>query len=364
MYSRIDPRWAGGYSGLKLGIRALACSILLLWGTAWGGDAAGDAIDQLPASYEGELPGAGGPILWHLDLLPAGCYQLRLVYSNRPEPNRFDSIGRWLCEGSGRIVLRGDRETPVFLMPVAGGKALRKLDLGGNPVATSHNDRLVRLPAPALIEPHFVMTGLFTNAGVAAITLCANGQQLPVAREGDYSSLETAFNQVNARPEQPRRVSLEGVITQRPVTGERGVEQACLLVERFIAVSPYDTCEDFAGGFPLRGTSWKLIGLGDQPVAAVEKQRQAHLVFAVDELRVFGSGGCNRIIGSVALNGDRLRFDHMGTTMMACPDGMDLERRFLEALGNVVCYRLSGRRLELLDGQGVVVARFAAETPE
>jgi hypothetical protein len=40
---------------------------------------------------------------------------------------------------------------------------------------------------------------------------------------------------------------------------------------------------------PLRGTYWKLVRLGDDPVAAHAKQREAHLVFAADALRVVGS---------------------------------------------------------------------------
>jgi hypothetical protein len=55
----------------------------------------GGGID-LPPSYEGELRDASGrSVLWHLDLLPLGRYQLRTTYKDKPEPNRFDDIGRW-----------------------------------------------------------------------------------------------------------------------------------------------------------------------------------------------------------------------------------------------------------------------------
>jgi copper homeostasis protein (lipoprotein) len=47
---------------------------------------------------------------------------------------------------SGRVVLRGGREAPVFLLPVDGGAALRKLDLHGKPIDSAHNDRLQRQP--------------------------------------------------------------------------------------------------------------------------------------------------------------------------------------------------------------------------
>jgi copper homeostasis protein (lipoprotein) len=155
-----------------------------------------DDIGVLPASFAGDLPGAGGPILWHVDLLPEGRYQLRTTHVGRPEPNRFDDIGRWGLDESGRIVMRGGHEAPVFLMPLDSGAALQKLDLEGNPIESSHNDRLTRLPAPRLIEPQLLLTGMFTcMADAATITLCVDNQRLPVAMEGDYKALEAAYLQ-------------------------------------------------------------------------------------------------------------------------------------------------------------------------
>ena len=69
-------------------------------------DPRADGSGVLPASCEGELPGAGNPIVWHVDLLPEGRYQLRTTHVGRPEPNRFDDIGRWTRDELGRIVLR------------------------------------------------------------------------------------------------------------------------------------------------------------------------------------------------------------------------------------------------------------------
>ena len=71
-------------------------------------------------------------------------------------------------------------------------------------------------------------------------------------------------------------------------------------------------------------------------------------------------GGCNRIIGSIELDGDRLRFGRMASTRMSCPDGMDQENRLIETLKHVACYRIRGSHLELLDAAGTVIARFEA----
>lgn len=320
-----------------------------------------DGIGVLPASYEGELPGAGNAIVWHVDLLPGGRYRLRTTHVGQPEPNRFDDIGRWSRDELGRILLRGGREAPVFLMPVEGGAALRKLDLLGKPIESSHNDRLLRLPEPKLIEPRLMLTGMFTYmADAATITLCVDGQRLPVALGGDYKALEAAYQKANPQPGKPLLASLEGLIVQRPSMKEGRPAQTTLVVERFISVWPRETCGNVLVDSPLRGTYWKLVRLGDNPVAAATKQREPHLIFAADALRVAGSDGCNRVTGSLELDGDRLRFGHMASTQMSCVDNTDQHTRFREALRHVERYRIRGSHLELLNETGAVRARFEA----
>jgi uncharacterized lipoprotein YbaY/heat shock protein HslJ/uncharacterized lipoprotein NlpE involved in copper resistance len=321
-----------------------------------------DGIGTLPASYEGELPGAGNPVAWHVDLLPGWRYQLRMTQIGRPEPNRFDDIGRWLRErDTGRIVLRGSREGPVFLMPVEGGSALRKLDVTGKPIESAHNDRLARLPIFAPIEPRLNLTGMFSYmADTASISLCADGQRLPVAMEGEYKALEAAYRQSGVQPGQPLLASVEGLIAQRASAEEGQPARATLVLERFIGAWPRESCGNALAESPLRGTYWKLVRLGDHAVMAAAKQREAHLILANDVFRVSGSAGCNRVTGTFELDGDRLRFGQTAGTMMACPEGMEQEKRFLATLAQVERYRIRGSHLELLDADGVARARFEA----
>jgi heat shock protein HslJ len=56
--------------------------------------------------------------------------------------------------------------------------------------------------------------------------------------------------------------------------------------------------------------------------------------------------------------GDSLTLSRMMGTMMACTEGMEIERAFLAALERVRRWRLSGSQLELLDGAGTALARF------
>lgn len=79
-----------------------------------------------------------------------------------------------------------------------------------------------------------------------------------------------------------------------------------------------------------------------------------------DKQRVSGSSGCNRLNGSYELDGNALSFGHMASTMMACTDGMELEKQFLDALAAVKSWRVAEQHLELLDTGGAVLARLQA----
>lgn len=111
---------------------------------------------------------------------------------------------------------------------------------------------------------------------------------------------------------------------------------------------------------PLRNTYWKLTNLGDTPKQTESLQGEPHLIFAAHEQHVSGSSGCNRVMGGFELNGDNLRFGRVAATKIACLNGMEQEQRFLKSLGDVAHYRISGDQLELLNGSGLILARFVA----
>lgn len=111
-----------------------------------------------------------------------------------------------------------------------------------------------------------------------------------------------------------------------------------------------------AGIAALENTYWKLLRVGTETVNLGAQQREPHLVLHSQGKRVAGTGGCNRIIGAYAVSGEELKFSQMGGTMMACPDGMQYERAFHDALMNVSRWRIDGERLELFDSAGTSLA--------
>jgi putative lipoprotein len=110
----------------------------------------------------------------------------------------------------------------------------------------------------------------------------------------------------------------------------------------------------------LENTNWRLIELGNAPVLIDARHPEANITLQSGNRRVTGSTGCNRLSGSYSVNGSRLSFGTIASTKMACISGMEIEQPFLNALGRVRSWRISGQTLELLDDRGNSLARFDA----
>jgi len=110
------------------------------------------------------------------------------------------------------------------------------------------------------------------------------------------------------------------------------------------------------GAVTLAYTEWTLVELDGRPVEIAADELAPSLVLDLEEARVTGSGGVNRLTGHFALSGDELRFGTLATTRMAGPeDAMQREAAFLAALERVTSYALDGRTLTLLvDDEAVV----------
>jgi heat shock protein HslJ len=108
----------------------------------------------------------------------------------------------------------------------------------------------------------------------------------------------------------------------------------------------------------LENTYWALTKVGDAVVPENHSPRRAHLILNAEAHRVGGSGGCNGILGRYEVTGDRLTFTGVAMTRMACKQGMETEQAFLTALNEVKGWKITGRKLELQDGEGRTVAEF------
>jgi heat shock protein HslJ len=129
-----------------------------------------------------------------------------------------------------------------------------------------------------------------------------------------------------------------------------------LVVERFLGLSPGETCGARFVTEPFENTYWKLTLLNGSAVVRIERRSEAHLLFQ-GEGRLAGSDGCNRLFGRYSLQGETIVFGQMGGTTMACLEPVR-DREFLAALGKAATWRVLGTHLELRSDQGVILARF------
>ena len=110
------------------------------------------------------------------------------------------------------------------------------------------------------------------------------------------------------------------------------------------------------GAVTLAYTEWTLVELDGRPIEIGADELAPSLVLDLEEARVTGSGGVNRLTGHFALSADELRFGPLATTRMAGPeDAMQREAAFLTALARVTAYALDGRTLTLLADDKAVV---------
>jgi heat shock protein HslJ len=94
----------------------------------------------------------------------------------------------------------------------------------------------------------------------------------------------------------------------------------------------------------LAGAEWTLVAIDGEALPTGAKAPTA--TFA--DGRIAGFGGCNRYSGPVAEKAPgTIAIGPVAGTMMACPDGVEVEPAFLGRLGMVTRYGLESGRLRL-----------------
>ncbi len=316
----------------------------------------------LPASFTGDLPCADCEALrYRLNLFADHSYFLGTEYVGRKVGSHYD-IGTWIVSADDRtLTLKGGREAPEHFR-VVDKQTLHKLALDGRDIESTLNYSLLRTPRFEPIEPRLPMRGMFRYlADAVSFTECLTGQRWPVATQGQYATLEREYVKLRKEPGEPLLASVAGEVRQLPRMEGKGM-QPTLVVNRFIDVRPGESCGPRPATAGLLDMDWVLTALNGVPVPFASHQgpRGPSLVLHADSQRVAGFTGCNRLSGSYLLKGSELTFGALAGTMMACVEGMETEKAFLEALAQVRSWRIAGIHLELLDAGGTVLARFVA----
>jgi heat shock protein HslJ len=322
---------------------------------------------MLPALYEGVLPCADCPgIRYSLDVRRDRVYYLRRTYLGKVagDGDSLYEIGTWsISPDANRVILRRGTDTPT-VFSIENPETLRALDQAGNEIQSNLNYELKRNASYKPLEPRVEMRGLYTYMADAGLFReCLTQLRFPVAQAADNAALERAYAGARQQPGEEVLVKVDGRIAVQPRVEGAG-SQPTLIVEKFIATMPGETCSGSTAAATLENTHWKLVEAGGQAVVTPADAREAY--FRLDPLgnQVQGFSGCNQFGGAYKVEGRAVRFDKVRMTMMACTDANNPEQRFNNAINNSASYKISGNRLELLDASGAVLARFEARAPQ
>lgn len=107
---------------------------------------------------------------------------------------------------------------------------------------------------------------------------------------------------------------------------------------------------------------WVLATLAGEQAPPGAGGKPVDLQMNAADSTASGFSGCNRYSGSFSskghsVHGTPIKFGPLAGTLMACADGGELERAYLQMLSEVDAYRMQGQMLELLSG-GDVAATF------
>lgn len=325
-----------------------------------------DVIGRDTVSYRGDIPCADCPgQQLTLTLFADGSYRLRRIYreAGAGRDATFHDIGRWARaqdDGANRLRLAGGSDAPQYLR-IIGADTLRLLDTAGRDIDSPLDYDLRRLPQVDPLPGPMVLRGLYRYmADAAVLQECRSGNRYPVLITRDHLALERAYLAARPAPGTPLLAVIEGrFVLQAPEPGMAPREH--IIVERFLTLRPGESCAaEVPGKATLLNTYWRPVELGGKPVTIHAGTREPHLILDHKDSRVRGFSGCNGFGGSYVLDGEKLGFKGIISTMMACLPIGDLEQRFFAALKNTGSHAIRGETLELRGPDGTVLGRFEA----
>jgi heat shock protein HslJ len=120
-----------------------------------------------------------------------------------------------------------------------------------------------------------------------------------------------------------------------------------LLAFTLAGCSPQPTAND------LTGTSWHLVSYGPESQQIPAAEGVTTLVQFTLDGQVSGSLGCNQFSGQYSVKGDKITFDQLISTLMACPEPqMSQESAGFQVLTGTVKFQLDGNSLVIFDESG------------
>jgi copper homeostasis protein (lipoprotein) len=310
-------------------------------------------------TWQGVLPCADcAGIRTDVTLLPDGTYVLHQSYLGKGEDDRlWTELGRWTAAQSGKRVRLTGADTRYF--GVLGERTLRMRDRQDKEIRSSANYNLVRTRDPAPLGGELVARGFYTYRADAALFLhCDSGRKLEVRGGAHALTMERDYLAATQGSGKPVLVTFKAALAPRPADAE-GFDT--IRVEGEPTLHPGATCTSktaMTGPDPatLAGR-WTFTTIAGQPPSARGRGDAAGLEFR--DGRVSAATGCNRMNGGVKLDGSRIDFSKLASTMMACePDVSAQEKAIGEVLRDARSWRIDDGVLVLAGADGVTLAEL------
>lgn len=105
--------------------------------------------------------------------------------------------------------------------------------------------------------------------------------------------------------------------------------------------------------FALPAGEWKLNSLPGEDLSVLSKP--ITLNFNTSDAKASGFAGCNQYFSSYHSEQSSISFSGTGSTKMYCTQTMKLEDKFLEALANTNHFNVNGNKLQLMQGDRVLL---------
>lgn len=141
------------------------------------------------------------------------------------------------------------------------------------------------------------------------------------------------------------RVVIEEGICRDVMSGEESTHRVTVTVDG----REYRGCGRILRTGSLLGTRWALVELGGRPAIAGADRAAPYIRLLRGEERVVGNTGCNVISGGYLLDGEKLEFDRVVSTLRACidPAVARQEQGFTRALESTMRYTIRSDTLTL-----------------
>ncbi len=109
------------------------------------------------------------------------------------------------------------------------------------------------------------------------------------------------------------------------------------------------------GEVPLSNTTWVLVSFGNQEIPQRVPPGTSITAIFNSGGKLSGNAGCNDYSAGYTVQANNITIGPTASTMMMCPDTMDLETMYLDALNAAVSYTIRGPNLTITTFDNLVL---------